>query len=134
MSPSRTRGAYRKEDRVGLPTQLQRELVERAAMGAGSCKALAGLLGRAQVLGALLHDRAADDSGVTDGEDAGEAVHDADLERRVRRSSVLKDRTWANTTRQDHREMCRRRVRCPPRGAADGTTTSGGRRLRSYRM
>jgi hypothetical protein len=120
MSPSRTRGAYRKEDRAGLPTQLQRELVERAAMGAGSCKALAGLLdvpkssvhyymtGRLTIPVSLMERMLA-------------TVHDADLERRVRESSVLKDRTWANTHAAGvYREMCRGRVTLPTRDDLDG--------------
>lgn len=103
-----------------MPTQLQRELVERAAVGAGSYKALAGLLdvpkssvhyymtGRLTMPVSLM-------------ERMLEIVHDADLERRVRESSVLKDRTWANTHAAGvYREMCRGRVTLPTRDDLDG--------------
>ena len=44
MPPRGTRGAYRKEDRVKLPLELQRELVEKAAARVGNCQVLAGNL------------------------------------------------------------------------------------------
>jgi hypothetical protein len=108
-----TRGAYRKEDRVALPADLQKELVEKAAAKYGNCQELAKRLdipkssvhyyriGRLtmpiSVLDKLL--RIADDD---------------DLRQRIESRGVTKDRAWATEYAQDvFREMCRDKVRLP---------------------
>jgi len=113
MCPRGTRGAYRKEERVELPKDLQKELVEKASTRFGTLEKLAKKLelpkssihyyrtGRltlpASVLEALL-----------------ELAGDTELGERVRDASVAKDRTWANAYAAGiHREMCRERVNLP---------------------
>ena len=113
MTPRGTRGAYRKEDRVALPAELQKELVEKAAAKHGNCQELAMALeipkssvhyyriGRltmpSSLLGRML-EIAADDG----------------LTKRVRDRGIEKDRTWANEYSSSvMREMYREKVRLP---------------------
>jgi len=108
-----TRGAYRKEDRVALPPELQREIVEKAAAKYGNCQELAKHLeipkssvhyyrvGRLTMPQSLL-ERMLDIAG------------DDELRARVGDQGVTKDRTWANEYAVSiYREMCRDRVRLP---------------------
>jgi len=115
MCPRGTRGAYRNEERVELPKDLQKELVEKASTRFGTLEKLAKKLelpkssihyyriGRltlpVSVMEALL-----------------KLAGDPELEERVRDASVAKDRTWANAYAAGiHREMCRERVNLPTR-------------------
>ncbi|MCU0859722.1 MAG: hypothetical protein MUE55_03965 [Thermoplasmata archaeon] len=106
-------GAYRKEDRVGLPKELQKELVDRAASRRGNCQELAKALG---VPKSSVHyyrtGRLALPTSVLDRmlEEAG----DDGLERRVREAARGLDRTWANYYSSGiMREMYRQKVRLP---------------------
>lgn len=115
-----TRGAYRKEDRVALPANLQKELVEKAAAKFGSCQELAKRLdipkssahyyriGRltmpVSVLEAMLR-----------------IAGDEDLRKRVSERGIEKDRSWATEYAQDvFREMCRDKVRLPTKEELKG--------------
>jgi hypothetical protein len=108
-----SRGAYRKEDRVQLPTELQKELVDKAAARFGNCQELAKHLnipkssvhyyriGRltmpASVLEQLLH-----------------IANDNDLRNKIESRGITKDRSWATEYAQDiFREMCREKLRLP---------------------
>ena len=108
-----TRGAYRREDRVALPPELQKELIEKAASRYGNCQELAKHLdipkssvhyyriGRLTIPQSLLEKMLgiADDDG---------------LRERVACRGVAKDRTWANEHAISvYREMCRDKVRLP---------------------
>lgn len=90
-----TRGAYRKEDRVQLPKELQRELVEKATQRAGSCQKLAQVLNIPKssvhnyLVGRLTMARSVL-------EDMLEVANDEKLTACVRSQGVGKDRTWAN--------------------------------------
>ena len=110
-----TRGAYRKEDRVQLPAELQKELVEKAAAKFGNCQELAKHLdipkssvhyyriGRLTMPVSVLVEmqRIADDEG---------------LRERIENRGITKDRSWATEHAQDiFREMCRDRLRLPTR-------------------
>ena len=107
------RGAYRKEERVGLPKELQMELVEKAAARHGNCQELAKWLGVPKssvhyyrtgrlTLPASVLERMLEDAG------------DDGLERRVREAARDLDRTWANYYSSGiMREMYRQRVRLP---------------------
>lgn len=110
-----TRGAYRKEDRVSLPPELQKELVEKAASKYGNCQELAKhlnipkssvhyyLVGRLTMPVSVLEEmiKVADDEG---------------LERKIRDMGITKDRTWANEHAISvYREMCREKLRLPTR-------------------
>lgn len=110
-----TRGAYRKEDRVALPSELQKEIVEKAATKYGNCQELAKHLeipkssvhyyrvGRLTMPESILRrmlDIAGDDK----------------LRARVEDRGITKDRTWANEYAVSiYREMCREKVRLPTR-------------------
>lgn len=113
MTPRGTRGAYRKEDRVQLPTELQRELVEKAAARYGNCQELAKHLnipkssvhyyriGRLTMPVSVLQKML-------------EITNDESLRSRIESRGVTKDRSWATEYAQDiFREMCRDRVRLP---------------------
>jgi len=106
-------GAYRKEDRVELPPELQRRLVDAAATRYGDCQKLAQALGvpkssvhyyrvvRLTMPISLL-------------ERMLEAAGDAELEERVREQANTKDRTWANAYAAGiYRDQCRQRVNLP---------------------
>jgi hypothetical protein len=107
------RGVYRKEDRVGLPGKLQRELVDKAAARHGNCQELAKALGIPKssvhyyrtgrlTLPASVLDRMLEEAG------------DDGLERRVREAARELDRTWANYYSSSiMREMYRQKVRLP---------------------
>lgn len=115
MTNRGTRGAYRKEDRVALPPQLQKELVEKAAARYGNCQELAKHLnipkssvhyyriGRITMPVSIL-------------EQMLKIAGDSDLDERVRRVGIEKDRTWANEYAVSiYREMCREKLRLPTR-------------------
>jgi len=108
-----TRGAYRKEDRVALPPELQRELIDKAASRYGNCQELAKHLeipkssvhyyriGRLTIPQSLL-------------EKMLDTANDDDLRERVTNRGIAKDRTWANEYAISvYREMCRDKVRLP---------------------
>ena len=115
MTNRGTRGAYRKEDRVSLPPELQKELVEKAAARYGNCQELAKHLnipkssvhyyriGRLTMPFSIL-------------EQMLKVAGDADLEKRVKNTGIEKDRTWANEYAVSvYREMCRDKLRLPTR-------------------
>ncbi len=115
MTGRGTRGAYRKEDRVSLPPELQRELVEKAAAKYGNCQELAKhldipkssvhyyLVGRLTMPNSVL-------------EEMLKVAGDEDLDRRIRDRGITKDRTWANEHAISvYREMCREKLRLPTR-------------------
>jgi hypothetical protein len=115
MTARGTRGAYRKEDRVSLPPELQKELVEKAAANYGNCQELAKhlnipkssvhyyLVGRLTMPVSLLNGML-------------KIADDEDLERKIRDKGITKDRTWANEHAISvYREMCRDRLRLPTR-------------------
>ncbi len=108
-----TRGAYRKEDRVALPADLQKELVEKAAAKFGNCQELAKYLGipKSSVhyyrIGRLTMPVSILEKMLT-------IAGDQDLRKRVSERGIEKDRSWATEHAQDvFREMCRDRVRLP---------------------
>ena len=113
MTTRGTRGAYRKEDRIALPPELQKELVEKAATKYGNCQELAKHLnipkssvhyyriGRLTMPISILNQML-------------QIAGDKDLEERIAGRGITKDRTWAN----EHaisvfREMCRDKLRLP---------------------
>ncbi|MGQ9587895.1 MAG: hypothetical protein ACUVT7_05900 [Thermoplasmata archaeon] len=113
MTERGTRGTYRKEDRVQLPHELQKELIEKAAAKFGNCQELAKYLGipkssvhyyrigRLTVPASIL-------SKILD------IADDDNLRNRVGEESTIKNRTWANSYAQGfYREMCRKRVVLP---------------------
>ncbi len=115
-----TRGAYRKEDRVQLPPELQKELVEKAAAKFGNCQELAKHLnipkssvhyyriGRLTMPVSVLNDilKLAKDDG---------------LREKIESRGITKDRSWATEYAQDvFREMCREKVRLPAREELEG--------------
>jgi hypothetical protein len=115
MNPRGTRGAYRNEDRVQLPPELQRELVEKAAARYGNCQELAKHLnmpkssvhyyriGRLTMPESVL-------------EQMLKIANDEELRRRVESRGIAKDRSWATEYAQDvFREMCRDKLRLPTR-------------------
>jgi hypothetical protein len=115
MQARGTRGAYRKEDRVQLPPDLQKELVEKAAARYGSFQELARHLnipkssvhyyrvGRLTMPLSVL-------------EEMLKIAGDEDLRSRVESKGIEKDRGWATEYAQDvFREMCREKVRLPTR-------------------
>jgi hypothetical protein len=108
-----TRGAYRREDRVALPKELQKELVEKAAAKYGNCQELAKHLNipKSSVhyyrIGKLTMP-------VSVLEEMLRIVSDPALETRIRERGLTKDRNWATEYAQDvFREMCRERVNLP---------------------
>jgi hypothetical protein len=110
-----TRGAYRKEDRVQLPTELQKELVEKAASKYGNCQELAKHLNlpKSSVhyyrIGRLTMPTSILDSMLTIADDQG-------LKARVLSIGITKDRSWATEYAQDvFREICRDRLSLPTR-------------------
>lgn len=116
MNGRGTRGAYRKEDRVSLPPELQKELVGKAAAKYGNCQELAKNLnipkssvhyyqvGRLTMPVSVL-------------EEMLKVAGDDDLERKIRDRGITKDRTWANELAISvYREMCREKLRLPTQG------------------
>ncbi len=108
-----TRGAYRREDRVALPADLQKELVEKAAAKYGNCQELAKHLdipkssvhyyriGRLTMPVSVLNHLL-------------EIADDDRLRDRIEAAGVAKDRSWATEYAQDiFREMCREKVVLP---------------------
>ena len=115
MSSRGTRGAYRREDRVALPPELQKELVEKAATKYGNCQELAKHLnipkssvhyyrvGRLTMPVSVLRRMI-------------EIARDDDLAERIRSGGITKDRTWANEYSSSiMREMYREKLRLPTR-------------------
>lgn len=109
------RGAYRKEDRVQLPPDLQRELVEKAAARCGNCQELAKMLdipkssvhyyriGRLTLPASVLNEMM-------------KISADETLREKIVSLGITKDRSWATEYAQDvFREMCRDRVILPTR-------------------
>lgn len=90
-----TRGAYRKEGRVQLPKELQRELVEKAAQRAGGCQELARVLNIPKssvpyyLVGRLTMPRSVLENML-------EVSNDEDLTACLTSRGVERDRTWAN--------------------------------------
>ena len=108
-----TRGAYRREDRVALPPELQKELVEKAAAKFGNCQELAKHLdipkssvhyyrvGRLTLPLSIIQRMQ-------------EIAGDRALSDRISAFGIEKDRTWANEHAASvFREMCRDRLRLP---------------------
>jgi hypothetical protein len=108
-----TRGAYRKEDRIALPPELQKELVEKAAAKYGNCQELARHLnipkssvhyyriGRLTIPVSVLNQML-------------QIAGDRGLEERIAGLGITKDRTWANEYAISvFREMCRDKLRLP---------------------
>jgi hypothetical protein len=113
MANRGTRGAYRKEDRVALPKELQKELVTKAAARAGNCQELAK---RLNIPKSSVHYyqvcRITMPISVLEGMLAIAA--DEDLAGRIKSTGVEKDRTWANEYAVSvYREMCREKHRLP---------------------
>jgi hypothetical protein len=113
MSSRGTRGAYRKEDRVALPSELKKELVEKAAAKYGNCQELAKHLNipKSSVhyyrIGRLTMPISVLEKMLRISGDAGFAE-------KVRRRGITKDRTWANEYSSSiMREMYREKVRLP---------------------
>jgi hypothetical protein len=113
MTTRGTRGAYRKEDRIALPPELQKELVEKAAARYGNCQELAKHLnipkssvhyyriGRLTIPASVLNQML-------------QIAGDKGLEERIADRGITKDRTWANEYAISvFREMCRDRLRLP---------------------
>ncbi len=108
-----TRGAYRKEDRVQLPAELQKELVENAASKYGSCQELAKHLnipkssvhyyriGRLTIPESVLKSLL-------------EIANDENLRERIDATSVTKDRMWAiEYAKSIYIESCKDKLRLP---------------------
>jgi len=119
MNPRGTRGAYRKEDRVQLPAELQKELVEKAAAKFGNCQELAKRLNipKSSVhyyrIGRLTMP-------VSVLEQMLKIAGDDELRERIESRGITKDRSWATEHAQDvFREMCRDKVRLPTRDDLD---------------
>ena len=117
--PRGTRGAYRKEDRVALPKELQMELVEKAAAKYGNCQELAKRLNipKSSVhyyrIGRLTLPLSVLESLLR-------IAGDEDLSNRIQEKGVEKDRSWATEHAQDvFREMCRDKLRLPTREQLD---------------
>ncbi len=115
MTTRGTRGAYRKEDRIALPPELQKELVEKAAAKFGNCQELAKHLNipKSSVhyyrIGRLTMPVSILDQML-------QIAGDDDLEERVKGRGITKDRTWANEQAISvFREMCREKLRLPTR-------------------
>ncbi len=113
MTKRGTRGAYRKEDRIALPPELQKELVEKAAVKYGNCQELAKHLnipkssvhyyriGRLTIPISVLNRML-------------QIAGDKTLEERIADRGITKDRTWANEYAISvFREMCRDKLRLP---------------------
>jgi hypothetical protein len=110
-----TRGAYRKEDRVQLPAELQKELVEKAAARYGNCQELAKHLNMPKSsvhyyrIGRLTMP-------VSVLEEMLRIANDDALRVKIESRGITKDRSWATEYAQDiFREMCREKVRLPTR-------------------
>lgn len=108
-----TRGAYRKEDRVQLPPELQKELVEKAAARCGNCQELAKhldvpkssvhyyMVGRLTIPRSIL-DRMT------------EIAADESLSSRIKENGETKDRMWAIwNAKEIFIESCKQRVTLP---------------------
>ncbi|MEM0343033.1 MAG: hypothetical protein QXU73_02105 [Thermoplasmata archaeon] len=110
-----TRGAYRREDRVQLPKELQRKLVGKAAQRAGSCQELARVLNipKSSVHYYLVGRLTMPKSVL---EDMLEVASDEDLTACVMSQGVERDRTWANQHAQSvYRDQLISRLRLPTR-------------------
>lgn len=110
-----TRGAYRREDRVQLPKELQRELVGKAAQRAGSCQKLARVLNipkssvHYHFVGRLTMPRSVL-------EDMLEVANDEELTACMTSQGVERDRTWANQYAQSvYRDQLISDLRLPAR-------------------
>ena len=115
MSSRGTRGAYRREDRVALPPELQKELVEKAAAKHGNCQELAKALDipKSSVHYYRINRLTMPESLL---ERMLQIAADEQLEEKIRNRGITKDRTWANEYSSSiHREMCRDRLRLPTR-------------------
>jgi hypothetical protein len=110
-----TRGAYRKEDRVQLPAELQKELVEKAAAKYGNCQELAKHLnipkssvhyyriGRLTIPESVLKSLLG-------------IANDESLRERIKAARVTKDRMWAiEYAKSVFIESCKDRVTLPAR-------------------
>ena len=113
MCPKGARGAYRKEERVELPSELQKRLVETAATRFGTLEKLAKelVLPKSSIhyyrTGRLTMP-------VSVVERMLDLANDEELTEDVRGAANTKDRTWANSYAAGiHREMCRERLRLP---------------------
>jgi len=113
--PRGTRGAYRKDDRIALPPDLQKELVEKAAAKFGNCQELAKVLGipKSSVhyyrIGRLTMPESLLDRML-------QIANDQALEEKIRGRGITKDRTWANEYSSSiMREMYRDKVKLPSR-------------------
>ena len=108
-----TRGAYRKEDRVQLPAELQKELVEKAAAKFGNCQELAKHLnvpkssvhyyriGRLTMPVSILSRMI-------------EIASDELLEARIAATGITKDRMWAIWhAKSVYIESCKEKLRLP---------------------
>jgi hypothetical protein len=110
-----TRGAYRKEDRVQLPAELQKELIEKAASKYGNCQELAKHLNipKSSVhyyrIGRLTMPESVLKSML-------EIANDEDLRERIESVCVTKDRMWAiDYAKSVYIESCKDRVNLPTR-------------------
>jgi hypothetical protein len=110
-----TRGAYRKEDRVQLPGELQKELVEKAASKYGNCQELAKHLNipKSSVhyyrIGRLTMPESVLKSML-------EIANDEDLRERIEAVCVTKDRMWAiEYAKSVYIESCKDKLRLPTR-------------------
>lgn len=115
MTTRGTRGAYRKEDRIALPPELQKELVEKAAAKYGNCQELAKHLNipKSSVhyyrIGRLTMPLSVLENMLT-------VADDRNLEERVRGLGITKDRLWAiEHAKSVYIDMCKERVRLPTR-------------------
>lgn len=115
MKTRGTRGAYRKEDRIALPPELQKELVEKAAAKYGNCQELAKHLNipKSSVhyyrIGRLTMPLSVLENMLT-------VADDRNLEERVRGLGITKDRLWAiEHAKSVYIDMCKERVRLPTR-------------------
>src|SRR5512136_1081500 len=126
MSGRGTRGAYRKEDRVQLPAELQKVLVEKAAAKLGNCQELAKHLnlpkssvhyyriGRLTMPISIL-------------EKMIRIAGDESLEARIAATGVTKDRMWAIwNAKSIFIDSCKKRLRLPAKNELE--MSSGLRR------
>ena len=108
-----SRGAYRKEDRVQLPPELQKELVEKAAAKCGNCQELAR---RLDIPKSSLHYyqvcRLTLPTSVL--EKMMDLANDDCLREEIALRGIEKDRSWATEHAQNvFHMMCMDRVKLP---------------------
>jgi hypothetical protein len=115
MTGRGTRGAYRKEDRISLPHELQKELVEKAAAKYGNCQELAKHLNIPKssvhyyLVGRLTMPISVLEKMVAIADDKG-------LEERTKNHGTTKDRLWGiEHAKSVYIDMCKDRVRLPSR-------------------